>query len=85
MLTHLHQRGIDLTSYLDDGIGIAITEGHLDVIKYLDENGVDVTLDDEAICHAAGMGYLDMIEYLNGKSPDIATDKYILLMAIEND
>ena len=42
--------------------------GHLEVVKYLHENGADVTGNDNyAVMHAAENGYSDVVRYLKAK------------------
>lgn len=43
----------------------AAWKGHLEVVKYLHENGADITeCNNEAVRWAAENGHLDVVEYL---------------------
>ena len=49
-----------------------ICEGHLEIVKYLVDNGADVHAnDDEALRWAASNGYLEVVEYLVDNGADI--------------
>ena len=51
----------------------AAAGGYLEVVKYLHENGADITAHgNEAICRAVAGGYLAMVKYLHRHGADIA-------------
>ena len=65
---YLCKNGIDIADY----VRWATENGHLDVVKYLHENGADITdRDNEAVICAAENGRLDVVKYLHEHGADI--------------
>lgn len=46
-------------------VGLAARNGHLEVVKYLHQNGADITADNNyAVRKAAANGHLEVVKYL---------------------
>ena len=61
-------------------------EVNIEVVKYLHENGADITANDNyvVIC-AAENGYLDMVKYLHENGADVTTgNNYAVRWAARN-
>ena len=57
---------------IQDQLCSASENGHLDTVKYLIENGADVTAqDNEAVMWASYKNHLDVIEYLVKNGADV--------------
>jgi len=86
-LQYLHeQQNFDLFVADNNIMRSAICGGQLDVIKYLQEQGVDFSGCKYAVAEAAARGHLDTIKYLYQNGVDItANNNAALQMAIARD
>lgn len=60
---------------------MAAEQGHLEIIKYLHENGADITVhNNSAIKWASCLGYVDIVKYLSQNGADLTAEQYCVLV-----
>ncbi len=75
-LKRLHkEENLDITIYDNKALILATTFGHLDMIKYLVENGANIKVQNNIVLNeAVRKGRLDIIKYLMEQGIDITVD-----------
>ena len=85
LVKSLLNQGADINSYDDNDyvLKISAEKGHLEVVEYLVEHGVDIhTKNNQALIFASIKGHLDVVKYLVEKGADIhALNDYALKLA----
>jgi len=77
-----HKSILLMRFFYDDRLDWAARNGHLEVVMYLHQNGMDVINNTTPICWAAAAGHLDVVKYLHQSGADIkARENYALCYA----